>query len=58
MQVLYTKQEIMGICNAYNIKRCCMTPPGCGNGHLNWKNQVYPVLSKILDDRFTVVIRM
>lgn len=29
--------------------------PGCGNGQLNWENDVKPVIETILDDRFTVV---
>lgn len=31
-----------------------LTPPGCGNGGLDWKTQVEPALKGILDDRFTI----
>lgn len=32
----------------------CLTPPGCGNGGLSWEKQVRPVLTDLLDERFTI----
>lgn len=49
--------ELMQLCDAYNIKRCYLTPPGCANGHLSWEYHVYPAICNILDDRVTIVIR-
>lgn len=34
-----------------------LPPPGCGNGGLTW-DVVKPILSPILDDRFTVVLTL
>jgi hypothetical protein len=36
-------------------ERFVMGQPGCGNGGLIWEN-VKPVIEKILDDRFTVLV--
>lgn len=35
------------------FKRVLMTRPGCGNGGLNWKNDVRPLM-KNFDDRYAV----
>lgn len=55
--ITQSAHELVALCNNYNIKRCYITPPGCANGHLNWEYQVKPAIEKILDDRFTIVIR-
>lgn len=50
-------EELVALCNHWNIHQCYLTPVGCANGHLDWKTQVKPVIEKILDDRFTIVFR-
>lgn len=50
-------KELVQLCNAYGIKRCYLTPPGCANGHLSWDCVVAPAIAPILDDRITIVIR-
>ena len=40
----------------YEISRCYFPLPGCGKGGLNHKD-VIPIISKILDNRFILVIR-
>lgn len=47
-------RELMAIINGMRLARVILPRPGCGNGRLKWKD-VKPVLSKILDDRVTVV---
>lgn len=49
--------ELVKLCDDNNIEFCLLTPVGCANGHLDYKTCVYPVISKILDDRFYVVFR-
>jgi hypothetical protein len=34
--------------------RVCLTPFGCGNGHLNWQKDCRPIGLRYLDDRFTI----
>ena len=48
-------EELMRMCDKFNIKNCYIPPAGCGNGGLNWNITVEPWLSQILDDRFIVV---
>lgn len=40
----------------YSFGAVYLTPPGCGNGGLNW-NEVEPVISPILDERFYIVLQ-
>lgn len=49
-------KQLVTLCNASGYDRVYLTPPGCGCGGLSWKD-VEPVLSPILDDRFTVLLR-
>lgn len=49
--------ELMELCDKYDINRAYLTPPGCGNGGLDWDVEVEPVISKYLDDRVTIVLR-
>jgi O-acetyl-ADP-ribose deacetylase (regulator of RNase III) len=37
-----------------NWRSIAMTRPGCGLGGLSWENDVSPIISPILDNRFTV----
>lgn len=46
---------LVELCNANNISKCYLTPPGCGCGGLDWETQVKPILAPILDDHFVVV---
>ncbi len=43
------------IADKRKLERILLTRPGCGLGRLSWENAVKPVISPILDDRFTVV---
>ena len=42
--------------NHYDIQHCYFPLPGCGLGGLK-KDEVLPIISKILDDRFILVIK-
>lgn len=48
-------EQIVRICNARNINVCYLPEPGCTNGHLNYEQQVRPILSQILDNRFIII---
>lgn len=48
-------EELVAMCNKFNITKCYLPLVGCGNGGLNWKVTVEPWLSQILDDRFIIV---
>ena len=50
-------EQLVEMCDKFNITKCYLTPPGCANGHLNYESTVKPWISQILDDRFIVVIR-
>lgn len=49
--------ELVQLCDKLGIQTCYLPPAGCGLGGLNWKTQVEPMLSKILDGRFITVLR-
>ena len=49
-------EQLVEMCNKFNITKCYLPPVGCGAGNLKWNN-VEPWLSVILDDRFIVVFR-
>ena len=47
-------EQLVEMCNKFKIDTCFLPVPGCGNGGLNYKNTVKPVLDLILDERFYV----
>lgn len=53
--IIRSCNELVIIANDENIKSIILPQPGCGNGGLLW-SEVKPIISKILDDRFTVLI--
>ena len=46
--------ELVKFANRYDWVDVLLPRPGCGNGGLKWKD-VKPVLTEILDDRFTAI---
>lgn len=49
-------EQLVEMCNKFNVTKCYLPPVGCGCGNLNWENTVKPWLSQILDDKFIVVL--
>ena len=49
-------EEIIRICDHRKIKKCYLPPIGNINENLDYENIVKPVISKILDNRFIVVL--
>ncbi len=49
-------KQITEVCNKFNIGTCYIPPVGCGCGNLNWTDEVEPIISNLLDDRFIAVI--
>lgn len=47
-------QHLLRIADKWNIRSIAIPRPGCGNGGLSW-DDVKPILSPLLDDRFVVV---
>lgn len=45
--------ELIELANKQNYHNVILPYVGCGAGELDWNNTVYPLLSTILDDRFT-----
>lgn len=48
-------REVIEIADKFNLDNIFIPRPGCGLGGLDWNSQVKPLLSPILDDRFTIV---
>jgi len=48
--------QLVGLTNKCKFSRVYLPVPGCANGQLDW-NEVNPVISDILDDRFIVVMQ-
>jgi len=46
--------ELLEMANKHGWKQVYLPAPGVGLGGLSWKNEVKPLLEKILDDRFIV----
>ena len=55
--IMKSCEELMRICDKWNITKCYITPPGCACGRLDYESAVKPCISQILDDRFIVVLR-
>lgn len=41
----------------HNLDKIVLPVPGCNNGGLSYENEVRPLISSILDDRFVVCRR-
>lgn len=54
--IAQSARELVDFVDRLHIEHCYLAAPGCGLGGLDWENQVKPVLSAILDDRFTVTV--
>lgn len=52
--IAQSAKELVGIAKRYDWIDILVPRPGCGYGMLHWGN-VKPVLSRILDDRFTAI---
>lgn len=50
-------EQLVEMCTKFGVTRCYLTPPGCGNGNLNYESTVRPWLSQILDDRFVICLK-
>lgn len=48
-------KQITEVCDKFKIELCYIPPVGCGCGNLRWE-EVEPVISKLLDDRFILVM--
>ena len=50
-------RQLIALADKFSYTTNILIPrPGCGNGKLSWK-QVRPILSEVLDNRFTVIVR-
>ncbi len=47
-------RQLVALANKFGHTNVLLPRPGCGNGKLSWE-QVEPILSEILDNRFTVI---
>ena len=47
-------EQLIALANRFHYTNVLIPRPGCGNGKLSWE-QVRPILSEILDNRFTVI---
>lgn len=47
--------ELMDKADTLGLRTICLPRPGCGNGALDWEEQIKDQLSNLLDDRFVVV---
>jgi len=47
-------KELVEIVDKYKLNTIALPKVGCGLGRLNYDKQVKPILSKYLDDRFTI----
>lgn len=47
--------QLVELAERYQWKSVVLPRPGCGLGQLSWQDEVRPLLSTILDDRFYVI---
>lgn len=48
--------ELSAIAVRNNLRQLYLPAPGCSNGGLDYATQVRPVISQVMDDRFTVCL--
>ena len=48
-------EQLVSLTNIYKWNKVYLTRPGCGLGGLDWRTQVRPLLTPILDDRFIIL---
>lgn len=49
--------KLIKLVNKMKLDEVYVVQLGCGDGGLNWKKEVRPVIKKLLDDRFVVAVR-
>ena len=49
-------RKLVEMAGTYGLERVYLPPLGCANGGLDWKRDVEPVCSAVLDDRFTAAV--
>jgi Macro domain len=54
--IVQSARDLSRAADAMSLEKVVMPRPGCGNGGLEWED-VQPVLSQILDDRFLAVTK-
>lgn len=52
--IFRSANQLVELAEKFGHNRVVLPRPGCGNGRLRWAD-IQPVLSVVLDDRFTVV---
>ena len=52
--IFRSANQLVELTEKFGYERVVLPQPGCGNGRLRWAD-IQPVLSVVLDDRFTVV---
>tara|TARA_R110001606_G_scaffold45770_5_gene118397 strand:- start:1538 stop:1987 length:450 start_codon:yes stop_codon:yes gene_type:complete len=52
--IIESAKKIKNLTDKFYWTKVAIPAPGVGLGGLSWKDQVYPALSKILDDRFII----
>ena len=58
MQLIrYSCRTLVEMADKFGWQHVVLPEPGTGNGGLTWYGQVAPIVTRILDDRFTVVHR-
>ena len=55
--IMSSCQELVKLTNAMPWDRVVLPKPGCANGGLSWEQDVRPIVSNLLDDRFLIIDR-